>query len=259
MVLFKDDLCVYIGNLNPVLHAHHALEICIALDGEIHVTTGKTDHGHHKAVVIDADTEHRILIDKQTGKKLTILIDADTTEATEIKKKFLKGGKKFSSLGKEYITAFLPKVQALINHSGLPNGKDLLNTIRSFINSLTEETSSSAAGRETDKRILHIQQKIKENIANQRFYIGTFAEELSLSESRLLHLFKDEVGIPFRKYVLWIRLKQAVTEIQKGHKITEAATLAGFSDASHFSNIYTKMMGVKPSAPLKSSAIIRDF
>ena len=105
---------------------------------------------------------------------------------------------------------------------------------------------------EIDLRVRQVMEYIRKQIDKQDFDFFEIAEQSNLSESRLAHLFKQEVGIPFRKYVLWTRLKIAVDHILKGEAITKDSYIAGFADASHFNKVYVQMFGLKPSAPLWS-------
>lgn len=72
----------------------------------------------------------------------------------------------------------------------------------------------------------------------------------SISPSRLTHLFTEEMGIPFRRFVLWLRLRRTVDEIAGGANLTEAAISAGFSDSSHLSRVFRESFGLSPSALL---------
>ncbi|WP_114765619.1 helix-turn-helix transcriptional regulator [Vibrio rhodolitus] len=70
------------------------------------------------------------------------------------------------------------------------------------------------------------------------------AEQLALSESRFLHLFKQQMGIAWRPYLLWRRLICAVKLIREGESATEAAHRAGFSDSAHLSRTFKSIFGV---------------
>ncbi|MDP3713737.1 MAG: AraC family transcriptional regulator [Mycobacteriales bacterium] len=68
-----------------------------------------------------------------------------------------------------------------------------------------------------------------------------------VSPSRLTHSFTEETGIPFRRYVLWARLRRAVQEVGGGANLTEAAVRAGFSDSAHLSRTFRANFGLPPS------------
>lgn len=70
------------------------------------------------------------------------------------------------------------------------------------------------------------------------------AEKLALSESRFLHLFSKELGIPWRPYLLWCRMMCAVRAILNGEPATDAAHMAGFSDSAHLSRTFRKTFGM---------------
>ena len=69
-----------------------------------------------------------------------------------------------------------------------------------------------------------------------------------ISPSRLIHLFREQVGVPIRRFTLWSRLRQVVRLAIDGATLTEAAHAAGFSDAAHMSNTFRQMFGFAPSA-----------
>jgi AraC-like DNA-binding protein len=71
-----------------------------------------------------------------------------------------------------------------------------------------------------------------------------------ISPSRLTHLFTEEVGIPFRNFILWLRLRRVVDEVSQGANLTEAAFAAGFSDSPHLSKAFREHFGISPSALL---------
>ena len=85
---------------------------------------------------------------------------------------------------------------------------------------------------------------------DQRVTLTDAADDLGISASRLTHLFTRQVGIPFRRYVLWARLRRVVEEIAGGSNLSRAAVDAGFSDSSHLSRVFKENFGMNPSALL---------
>lgn len=73
------------------------------------------------------------------------------------------------------------------------------------------------------------------------------AQGIYLSPSRLRHLFVEQTGLPFKTYLLWLRLVRAVQVYSEGKSLTEAAHLAGFSDSAHFSRIFRRTFGLPAS------------
>ena len=100
-----------------------------------------------------------------------------------------------------------------------------------------------------DTRLQALQQKLNlclegECIKPDHWKAASIAQELDLSESRFLHLFKAEMNIAWRPYLLWRRLLCAVNSLQKGRSATEAAHIAGFSDSAHLSRTFRNNFGM---------------
>lgn len=85
------------------------------------------------------------------------------------------------------------------------------------------------------------------NRLDDELRLPALAAELGLSESRLSHLITEHLGIPFRPYVLWLRLLRAGAELAAGRSITECAHAAGFADGPHLSRMFRRMFGITPS------------
>ena len=81
--------------------------------------------------------------------------------------------------------------------------------------------------------------------------LPAIARDSGLSPSRFRHLFAQEIGLPFRRYVLWRRLRLAVTEMGAGADATTAAHAAGFADLAHFSRTLKAMFGVTATQALR--------
>jgi AraC-like DNA-binding protein len=72
------------------------------------------------------------------------------------------------------------------------------------------------------------------------------AATAGVSPTRLTHVFTREVGIPFRRFVLWTKLKRAVAASVDGD-LTTAAQRAGFADSAHLSRTFHATFGLSPS------------
>jgi len=76
------------------------------------------------------------------------------------------------------------------------------------------------------------------------------ASQAQLSPDRFRHLFADQMGLTFRRYVLWRRLRLASTYLMDGQDVTTAAHAAGFSDAAHFARTIKSTFGVTATQAL---------
>lgn len=73
------------------------------------------------------------------------------------------------------------------------------------------------------------------------------AAQVHVSASRFLALFRAQVGLPVRNYLLWRRLLLAVELLESGLAVTAAAHAAGFADAAHLSRSFRRILGAAPS------------
>jgi len=82
---------------------------------------------------------------------------------------------------------------------------------------------------------------------DEEMSLETLARVVGLSPSRLMHTFTASMGIPLRPYLAWLRVQRAAVAIVNGETLTDAAQLAGFSDAPHMSRTFRRMLGARPS------------
>ncbi len=80
-----------------------------------------------------------------------------------------------------------------------------------------------------------------------RVSAADLAATAGVSESHLLHLFGDDLGIPLRRFVLWRRVRRAIRAIVDGESATHAAQVAGFHDSSHLTRTFKELLAVMPS------------
>lgn len=102
-----------------------------------------------------------------------------------------------------------------------------------------------------DPRIEHVLDRLKREVLSPPT-AAHLAQTAGLSEGRLLHLFSEELGVPLRRYVLWLRLRQVVYAWALTRSLTEAAHAAGFADSAHLSRTFRSMYGIRPSDVLRS-------
>lgn len=73
------------------------------------------------------------------------------------------------------------------------------------------------------------------------------ADAEGLSPGRLMHLFKQQTGVPLRRFALWLKTRRALWLAARASSITDVAPMAGFADAAHLSRTIHEMFGLWPS------------
>ena len=107
----------------------------------------------------------------------------------------------------------------------------------------------------TDDRVAEALQYAQQHLAED-LTLHQLADHVNISPSRFSHVFKAQVGVSFSSYLVWLRLKKAISGyLWENLNLTEACHHAGFHDSSHFTRHFKKFFGVKPSFPYNSSIV----
>jgi AraC-like DNA-binding protein len=99
--------------------------------------------------------------------------------------------------------------------------------------------------RRLDSRIA----RVLEDMRNDPSRVNTAqacADAVGLSFSRFLHLFKDEVGTPFRSLRTWKRARSLLHHVTREASLVHVALDTGYPDSTHFSHSIRHVYGLKP-------------
>ena len=77
--------------------------------------------------------------------------------------------------------------------------------------------------------------------------IRQIAEDLHIDRRYLTALFQTAYGVSPKKYLLFLRLRQAQDFLDQGYGVAQSAEMAGFSDFSNFSKQYKQAYGTSPT------------
>ena len=82
-----------------------------------------------------------------------------------------------------------------------------------------------------------------------RLSLAWLAREVGVSKYQLSHRFTRVIGLPFRAYLLTVRLERGKELLSVGQaSITEVAQAVGFSDLPRFDKLFKRYTGLTPSA-----------
>jgi len=102
-----------------------------------------------------------------------------------------------------------------------------------------------------DKRAIYVAENIREQLPKINL-LEFHASTVGLSGNRLSHLFKDELHMPIKSYILVEKVKRGGYFINQGMSITEASQEAGFADSAHFTRSFKEFFGITPRRMLDS-------
>ncbi|MFM0156909.1 helix-turn-helix domain-containing protein [Paraburkholderia sediminicola] len=72
------------------------------------------------------------------------------------------------------------------------------------------------------------------------------AQAAHLSFSRFLHLFRQEVGVPFRSFRTWKRARGLLHYVNRASNLARVALDTGYPDSTHFSHSIRQVYGLTP-------------
>ena len=219
------------------LHSHHAIQISLALGGWFRLDT-RDAHVRSEIAAVAADTQHVIDAEGLTG---IVFIEPESAAGRAISRR-LFGERELVAVESEIIGDFRERLAAACQ-SNAQDDRALIALGRELVSTL----SAGAVANDADPRIRKVIAWAAEQI-DQPIGLSDALAVGGLSASRLRHLFVEQTGLPFKTYLLWLRLTRAVRVVADGASLTQAAHEAGFSDSAHFSRTFRRMFGVPPAA-----------
>jgi AraC-like DNA-binding protein len=243
---------MYIGEvLDNTPHSHHALQVVVSTGKPFSFyVDGRRQEG--VCAVIAPDKIHQ-LEGTDTGQIL-LLIDPEAAYAHALASRYLAQNRVCIMPDVHDAGVFRELGAALSNPDGSFSCNQAALMADQVMAMLLGDDSPQAFP--MNERIRRVIEVIK-GLDAEKISVGEIAQKVFLSESRLIHLFTREMGIPIRRYLLWRRLGIVVRLVLSGSSLTDAAHGAGFSDSAHMSRTFRDMFGYSPSDILKNSRFIQ--
>jgi len=242
----KDNIIFYwygasiliLNDFTSTMHSHYPVEIYVGLD-DILCIKANDNLIKSKAIVINSNYPHQL--DSSNGNVALILLNPNLYR--------LNKHNCYSDIDCSIVDDLIKTITVFYsNNPTLADAKNLINNI------LSTYLKENILDKSVDSRISLLLTKL-EDIPYDKIYSKDLASYIGLSESHLVHLFKEQTGTNIHKYILWIRLRKAIKLILQGNSFTTAAHESGFSDSAHLSRTYRNMFGVTPTEILKYKEI----
>jgi AraC-like DNA-binding protein len=115
-------------------------------------------------------------------------------------------------------------------------------------------TGRRPPARQVDARVARAIDLIDE-VPLDQVRLTWLAKRLSLSPSRLRHLFQTETGCSVTHYARWAAVWKAASLWTRGVPLTEIAHEVGFYDLAHLDHAFVETFGVSPSVIIDPSRI----
>jgi AraC-like DNA-binding protein len=246
-VYFNPHGSLYIGGgiLNE-LHRHFAASLSFSLEGDYRVSAeGLEGWQTYRGLLVAPNVEQQM--DARECRIVILLIDPETEAYDRIAHWFERDP--IRPLPPELTTELARQTSETLKRAEL----DAFELWTRIIEALSRP---GFVRRQRDLRIERALAILKQNVLTPPT-ASELARSVGLSEGRLIHLFTQEMGLPIRRYVLWLRLREVVFALAESASMTQAAHAAGFADSAHMSRTFREMFGLPPSLFLKTSRTIQ--
>jgi AraC family transcriptional regulator len=218
-------------------HAHHAIQVTIGLGGWFKLGTASASEDGQAAIVA-ADVAHDFAAE---GLVALLFVEPESRMGRAITRRLVKGAE-LAPIALGLVGDFRDRAAAAF-HAPLRDDAALIELARTLVERLAGDGATDRPDLRVRKMIAWAAERLEGQVS-----LADVVEAGGLSAGRLRHLFVEQTGLPFKTYLLWLRLVRAVEVIAAGASLTQAAHAAGFSDSAHFSRTFRRMFGVAPVA-----------
>lgn len=215
-------------------HAHHAVQVTLSLRGWFTLERRDGPVGGD-AVAVAPDTEHAF---EGEGVVAHLFIDPEGRPGRALQRELFSSAT-LVAIPAARLAGFRERLLADFD-APESSDKSLLEIGRALLAQL-------APGSERDERPEARVRRMSAWAAariDKPVSLADAAAHVGLSNGRARHVFVEETGLPFRTYLLWLRLNRALELFTAGASLTDAAHGAGFSDSSHLSRTFRRMFGI---------------
>ena len=221
-------------------HAHHAIQIVVALEDEIAVQGEDEVWRSARGIVVGPDREHSF--DAKGAFAAMLFVDPESTEGVWLRAS-LQGD--ITILPERRVAACVTELVRFRDHP--LESLEIGALIRHCVQALS---AGALPARRLDSRVTRVLQQIQRS-DDLRLSLAAAAKSAFLSPSRFQHLFKQQMGLPFRRYVLWRKVARAMLAMGREGTATAAAHAADFADAAHLTRTFVEMFGIPPTVMLR--------
>lgn len=240
---------LYLGPARATsVHAHHAVQICIALNRSFRLRSRSNAAWHrYRSAVVASDQSHQF--DAGGAPVCLLYLDPEAVEARPLGRAPRRG--QFRTISAARLAVLIPRLRACWDEAY--GREDAALVCDAVVHTMAGDQQ---ARQPLDRRIEHALRVLR-SAPDRRVPLAQVAAAVALSPSRLVHLFRAETGVPIRRYLLWLRLGDALQELGRSASLTDAAHTAGFADSAHLTRTFRRMLGVTPSGLAGGSRFVQ--
>lgn len=229
------DRVFYVGLLGvPSARSMGAISLYVALDGEVRISVEGGEWQSGQVAVVQPYVSHRVACD---ARQIAVIhVEPESVDVDSLPAMLRQSS---GMLEAEDLRARVLRChEALIRNGQQPDAPMFDFDELVF--------GGRLPARNVDSRIARVLDRIRSDPSSQAL-AQDCAEQVHLSFSRFLHLFKSEVGASFRSFRTWKRARSLLHYVvDQRTTLTDVALGAGYPDSTHFSHSIRQVYGLKP-------------
>jgi AraC-like DNA-binding protein len=248
VLYFWSGRALFVGpSTDAAAHRHHSLQIGVGLNKPFRLFADQR-WTRCRTALIEPNRLHQL--DGRGDWQAILLLDPESTSAQRLMQHYLR------DRGLRILVDALPErvldeLRELVSTKlACPEADALYDRV---ITALVDKAHSPKRAHPKVRQVL----AYLHQLPVKKVSLEEIAATVYLSESRIIHLFKEQTGIPIRRYLLWLRLIEALKAIFSGASFTAAAHETGFSDSAHLSRTFKQMFGLTLSELFKNSQFVQ--
>lgn len=219
-------------------HAHHAIQISLALEGRFQIQSASWPQPQQATgAVVMPDQPHGL--DGCEAMLALLFVEPNSLPGAALRKRFS---------GHHLALLSAAESEAAVNYvrqAYLRNEPDsqLAQFAKGAICRIAGNPGDAPA---SDPRITAALAWMRSRLALP-MRLDEVAKAVHLSPGRFRHLFVAQTGTSFRAWLLWARAEHAIAAATRGMSWSDAAMEAGFADAAHFTRTCRRVFGIAPT------------
>ena len=223
-------------------NVHAAGSVITFGPGEVHTGAPACDEGWSYRMLYPSESLVRFIAREATGRELTPTFDTSCV----------------------YDPALANRVRA--THEILESDSDHLQKECALLEAVGElvirhastrpNASASASGSRSSAALRRVRDLLESEYA-RTVAIRELADIAGLSTFHLIRVFRASFGLPPYRYLEQIRIQQARRLIRLGFPLTQVVHATGFSDQSHLTRYFKRIVGVTPGMYARAGRDLR--
>jgi len=193
-------------------HAHHAIQVHIALEGRVAIRAPGGEWRHGAGTIVRADVEHSFNAGGASGAML--MVDPESAQGAWLQAALPQD---ITVVPETRLSGCVDALRAFVERP--LEAMDVGELVRYFVQALCPGAPLS---RKIDARVAAVLESIRDS-DDLRLSLEDAARAAHLSSGRFAHLFSDELGLPFRRYMLWRKVTRAMLCMGKERTLAAAA------------------------------------